>query len=130
MTIEISDFQYFERILEEMNRRLDERFDSQEKAVQAALQASRESTAAALASAEKAVEKAEASQQRVNVTQNEFRGTLKDQAADLMPRSETEILVKDLRDQIDGVKGVQSKMIGALLFVSVAVPMAIKLYFG
>lgn len=121
---------YFERILiesdkvnQERDKRMDERFESQEKAltaalaaaekaVQAALIAQKEATATALISAEKAVEKAEASQLRVNVTQNEFRGTLKDQAAGLMPRSETELLVNDLRTRIEAIGGTRREGIG------------------
>jgi hypothetical protein len=102
---------YFERILAERDkrdaerdRRLDERFESQEKAVSAALAAAEKAVNAALLAAEKAVTKAEISQQRVNEGQNEFRGTLKDQAADLMPRAETELLVKELRAQLDDLR--------------------------
>ena len=47
---------------------------------------------AAFAAAEKAVTKAEEAQQRVNIGQNEFRGSLADQAATLMPRKEVEAL--------------------------------------
>jgi len=71
-----------------------------EKAVAAALAAAEKAVAAALESAEKAIAKAEASQQRVNETQNEFRGTLRDQARELMPRNETENLVRELRTLI------------------------------
>ena len=120
---------YFERILAERekrdaerDKRLDERFDSQEKAVAAALSAAEKAVSAALLAAEKAVEKAEAAQQRVNVTQNEFRGTLKDQAADLMPRSETELLVNDLRGGLDGLKSFQAKIIGAVGVAMFAMP--------
>jgi len=44
----------------------------------------------ALAAADKAVAKAEENQRHINLTQNEFRGTLSDQAAQLMPRKEAE----------------------------------------
>ncbi len=72
---------------------IEQRFAANEKAM-----------SAALAAAEKAVDKAEQAQQRVNITQNEFRGTLKDQAADLMPRAETESLVRELNGKIDDLK--------------------------
>ena len=118
----INDRGYFERILQERKdfdiereKRLDERFEGQEKAVAAALTAQKEATTVALSSAEKAVDKAEQAQLRVNVTQNEFRATLKDQAADLMPRSETELLVRDLRSQIDLLKSFQNKVLGLAL---------------
>jgi hypothetical protein len=110
---------YFERILrerderdKERDRRLDERFEAQEKAVNAALAAAEKAVNAALSAAEKAVEKAEASQQRVNETQNEFRGTLKDQAADLMPRAETELLVRDMRSRLDEMSGTRREGVG------------------
>jgi hypothetical protein len=122
---------YFERILSERDRRdaerdkrFDERYDAQEKAVEAALSAAEKATSAAFAAAKEAVTKAEEAQQRVNVTQNEFRGTLADQAADLMPRKETETLIgtlgarieaqgKDLRDRIDAISGTRREGIGA-----------------
>lgn len=110
----------------EWNRRLDERFESQEKAINAALAAAEKAVTAAFAaaekavnaalvSAEKAVEKAEASQARVNETQNEFRGTLRDQAADLMPRSETELLIGDLREQLGRLQGTRQQGLDASL---------------
>ena len=63
-------------------------------------EADQRAVVAALISAEKAVDKANDAQQRVNETQNEFRGTLADQARTLMPRTETENLVRELRDLI------------------------------
>lgn len=110
---------YFERILTERDkrdaerdRRLDERFESQEKAVDAALAAAEKAVNAALLAAKEAVNKAEEAQLRVNVTQNEFRGTLKDQAADLMPRAETELLVRELAKQIGELKGTRREGVG------------------
>lgn len=55
---------------------------------------------AALASSEKSNDKAEAAQRAVNVTQNEFRQTLKDQAATLMPIKEAEAKFDALQKQI------------------------------
>jgi hypothetical protein len=119
----INDRGFFERLLSERDRteaerdkRLDERFEAQKEGLAVALAAAKEavtvalverekSVTAALTAAEKAVDKAEQAQLRVNVTQNEFRATLKDQAADLMPRAETELLVRDLRDQIEQLRG-------------------------
>jgi hypothetical protein len=83
---------------------VDQRFAASETATTTALAAAEKAVTAALTAAEKAVTKAEASQEKVNVTQNEFRGTLKDQAADLMPRAETELLIKDLRGQLDDLR--------------------------
>lgn len=111
---------YFERIIEERakteterEKSINERFAASEKAVQAALAAAEKAVTTALISAEKAVDKAEAAQLRVNETQNEFRGTLRDQASALMPRSETELMVKDLRSQIEAIRGSRREGIGA-----------------
>lgn len=102
---------YFERILQERDRRdaerdrrLDERFEAQEKAVTSALAAAEKATNAALAASDKAVQKSEEAQLRVNVTQNEFRGTLADQATLQMPRLEAENTFRELRNQTADVK--------------------------
>lgn len=126
---------YFERIMQERDKadverdkRLDERFEGQEKAVNAALAAAEKAVNAALESSEKAVTKAEIAQQRVNETQNEFRGTLRDQAADLMPRSETELLVKDLRAQIETLRGSRQQGITAASeVIGKAVPIIVSI---
>lgn len=83
-------------------KRLDQLRSADQTAVAAALSAAEKAVAAALAASEKAVSKAETAQQRVNEGQNEFRGTLKDQAATLMPRTETESIVRELRGLIEG----------------------------
>lgn len=81
-------------------RRLDERLDAQVVAVQAALAAAEKAVAAALSAADKAVGKAEIAQAKVNDTQNEFRGSLRDQAQTLMPRAEAENTFRELRGLI------------------------------
>ena len=88
---------------EERTRRLDQRMDAMETAVTAALNASEKANAAAASASEKAIIKAETAQQKVNDTQNEFRGTLRDQAQQLMPRAETENLIRELRGLITSV---------------------------
>jgi chromosome segregation ATPase len=55
---------------------------------------------AALAAAEKATTKAEFNQRQVNETQNEFRGSLRDQGLTMMPRSEAENTYREIRDLI------------------------------
>jgi hypothetical protein len=84
----------------ERDRRLDQRMDGQETAVAAALAAAEKAVTAALVASEKAVDKAEVAQKAVNETQNEFRGTLRDQATNFMPRNETENLIRELRGLI------------------------------
>lgn len=67
---------------------------------------------AALAAAEKANDKAEKAQQGINKTQNEFRGTLKDQAATLMPIKEAEAKFDDIQKQINSLLSVQTSSQG------------------
>jgi hypothetical protein len=83
---------------------VDQRFAASEVAVTTALFAAEKAVTAALVAAEKAVTKAELSQEKVNATQNEFRGTLRDQAAELMPRAETELIYKELRGAIEDLQ--------------------------
>jgi hypothetical protein len=58
-------------------------------------------TAIAFTAAQKAVETALDAQRAVNSTQNEFRGTLSDQARLLMPRSEAEQIIKTMAEKIE-----------------------------
>lgn len=67
-------------------------------------QADKDALKLALNAADKANDKAETAQRVVNKSQNEFRGTLKDQAATLMPRSESEAVSKEFRTQLDDLK--------------------------
>lgn len=93
------------------NRELsDSMFKAQETAVNAALTAAEKAVNAALAASEKAIGKAEAAQLRVNEGQNEFRGTLKDQAAMLMPRAETELLLRELRGVVSNLNVEMSNL--------------------
>lgn len=94
-----------ERLDSERDRRLDQRMDAQETAVAAALAAAEKAVTAALVASEKAVDKAEVAQGKVNETQNEFRGALKDQAATLMPRAEAENIFRELRGLINVQSG-------------------------
>lgn len=71
----------------------------------------------ALESASKAVDKAEQAQLRVNQTQNEFRGTLKDQASLLMPRAEYEVNHKSLQKEVDGLKRLVYVGLGGVLML-------------
>jgi hypothetical protein len=89
-------------------------FNAQETAVNAALVAQEKAVAAALAASEKAVNKAEAAQGNVNETQNEFRGSLKDQATTQMPRAEAEVTFRELRGLIAAqgeiITGLRSRL--------------------
>jgi hypothetical protein len=86
-----------ERLSVERDRRLDQRMDGADKAVAAALAAAEKAVSAALIASEKAVEKAEQAQKVVNEGQNEFRGSLRDQAEKFMPRIEAESVFRELR---------------------------------
>ena len=63
-----------------------------EKAIAAAMAAAEKAVVSALAAADKAVGKAEESQLRVNVSQNEFRQQLKDQAATFVTKESLEAM--------------------------------------
>lgn len=76
-------------ILNERSTANNQRFEAQEKAV-----------AAALAAAKEAVAKAETAVEKRFEGLNEFRGTLKDQQATLMPRSEVLALLKSMDEKI------------------------------
>jgi hypothetical protein len=94
--------------------RVDGLFRTSETAVNAALVAQEKAVAAALAASEKAVNKAEAAQGNVNETQNEFRGSLKDQATTQMPRAEAEVTFRELRGLIaaqgEVITGLRSRL--------------------
>ncbi len=104
-----AQIQRIDELAEAESRRVDGLFKSSEVAVNAALVAQEKAVAAALAASEKAV-KAEIAQANVNETQNEFRGTLRDQAQMLMPRTEAENVNRELR----GLIGVQAEALAGL----------------
>lgn len=80
---------------------VDTRFEAQREAVAAALAAQEKAVAAALAAADRAVAKAETAAERRFESQNEFRGTLTDQARTLMPRAESEQAIRMLNEKLD-----------------------------
>lgn len=75
-------------LMNERDRAQAQRFQDQEKAVSAALAAAKEAVAKAEAAAEKRYE-----------SLNEFRGTLKDQQATLIPRAEVMAMMKAIEDK-------------------------------
>jgi hypothetical protein len=82
----------YEQRIVELDRRYGDRASAQEAAVKAAL-----------ASAERATAKAEVSIEARLASQNEFRQTLSDQAARLMPRAEAEAAAKGLSERLVGL---------------------------
>jgi hypothetical protein len=76
-------------IINERSLANNQRFDAQEKAV-----------AAALAAAKEAVTKAEAAAEKRFDAVNEFRATLKDQQATLIPRVEVDVRLKSMEAKL------------------------------
>jgi len=83
---------YIEVRFNDMETLYNERFESQKQAV-----------TSALASAERAVGKAEVANEKRFDSVNEFRSSLADQAATLMPRLETESRIGVLDDKVDAL---------------------------
>jgi hypothetical protein len=88
------------RLIAEMDLRYQQRYDAQQKALEAALLAQEKAVQTALISAEKAVTKAETAAEKRFESVNEFRSTLADQAAGLMPRSEAETRIAAATEKI------------------------------
>src|SRR6186713_1573425 len=82
---------------------VDVRFDAQDKAVLSALSAQGKAVDAALAAADRAVAKAEAAAEKRFESQNEFRGTLTDQARTFMPRTEAEQSTGAINDKLNAL---------------------------
>lgn len=95
-------------------KRLDQLRTADQLATSTALTAAEKAVAAALSASDKAVDKSEIAQKGVNEGQNEFRGTLRDQALTFMPRAETESLVRELRGLINAqqeiINGLRSRL--------------------
>lgn len=89
--------------------------EAQEKAVQAALQAAKEAVNAALLAAQSAVTKAEGAAEKRFDAVNEFRGQLTDQAQTFMPRSEADVRLIAMKEQIDRIGGAVRENAGRLV---------------
>ena len=92
----ITDREYFTAIINEHDRQYQQRFEAQEKAL-----------AAALSSAKEAVDKANAASEKRFDSVNEFRNSLKDQAAAFLPRPEYAASQKQVADQISAILSSQ-----------------------
>jgi multidrug efflux pump subunit AcrA (membrane-fusion protein) len=86
-------YEHFTALTAEQDLRHQQRYDAQIKALDAALLAAEKAVDAALKAAEKAVTKAEIAAEKRFESVNEFRGTLADQAAQLMSRTEVTALL-------------------------------------
>ena len=83
-------------LINERDRQYQQRFDAQEKALTAALSAAKE-----------AVDKANAASEKRFDSVNEFRNSLKDQAAAFLPRNEYAASIKQLSDLITTIQATQ-----------------------
>lgn len=113
MTNEITIRDYVDTRLSDLKEHLTERAGTAERTLVSTTLALKESTAEQLKAGKEAVAKAEDAQRVVNETQNEFRSTLKDQAATLMPRLETEKLISGLQKDITDLKTNNSERRGS-----------------
>ncbi len=90
-------------LMTEADKRYEQRFIAQQEAIQAALLAQKEVVQAALIAADRAVAKAEMASEKRFEGVNEFRATLSDQAANLMPRAEAEARIQAMSDKLGEV---------------------------
>ncbi len=88
-------------MFEEKDLRYQQRFVAAELAVKDALVAQKEAVAAALAAADRGVTKAEVAAEKRFESVNEFRNTLKDQQAELMPRAEVNVIINSINDKLN-----------------------------
>jgi hypothetical protein len=103
-------------LLAEMDRRLSAAIAAQDKAVQIAMIAS-----------EKAVVKAESAAEKRFENMNEFRGSLSDQAATLMPRAEAELRLTQIERRLSALEVAQSSFGGRSVGVSASWAMMLGL---
>jgi hypothetical protein len=88
-----SEFDGFKELMIERDRRYEQRFEAMEQ-----------KTSLALTSSEKAVAKAEIATEKRFDSVNEFRATLSDQAANLLPRREADTKFSSYEDKLEDMK--------------------------
>lgn len=88
-----SEFEGFKELMTERDRRYEQRFEAMD-----------EKTSLALTSSEKAVAKAEIATEKRFDSVNEFRGTLSDQAANLLPRREADAKFSSFEGKLEDMK--------------------------
>ncbi len=93
-------FQGFADLFAEKDLRDQQRFDAQQLALRDALTSQEKAVNAALLAAQEAVQKAEAAAEKRFDAVNEFRAQLADQAATLMPRQETTVLLDGITERL------------------------------
>lgn len=112
--------------------------DTDQRNIDARFVAAEERTTLALTAADRAVVKAETATEKRFDAVNEFRATLADQAATLMPRAEAEIRLRSMSEQIEELRGtrrsgfasVGATVIGAAVIIGVIVQIVVVLVRG
>lgn len=84
--------------------RYQQRFDAQQLALRDALLSQEKAVNAALTAAQQAVQKAEIAAEKRFDAVNEFRAQLADQAATLMPRTETQVILDAIGQRITSLE--------------------------
>jgi hypothetical protein len=101
-------------LISESDRRYEQRLAALNDFLLASLMAQKEAVNAALVAADRAVVKAETASEKRFDAVNEFRATLADQAASLMPRSESEARMQALSDKLSATRDEFNSAVAAL----------------
>ena len=104
-------------LMDERDRRYEDRFTAMD-----------EKTGLALTSSKEAVTKAEIATEKRFDSVNEFRNTLKDQAATLLSRSEAEARFKGQDEKLDSINRVQNMIMGGLIILQVILFIVLKFW--
>jgi hypothetical protein len=119
-----SEFEGFKELMTERDRRYEQRFGAMD-----------EKTSLALTSSEKAIAKSDAATEKRIDSVYEFRGTLSDQAANLLPRGEAvakfasyDDKIAALQTRIDKNEGTGAGLKAMWGYVAAAIFLAIAIY--
>lgn len=105
-------FEDYDRRYEDRFRNIEEQFKGIAASVTIAFSSQEKAVNAALAAAERAVGKAEVATEKRLEGMNEFRSTLSDQAALLMPRKEAEERLFAIAERLQKIENMQAKQGG------------------
>lgn len=100
--------------LDSLRASLQERYNTQQAAVVAAMLSAERLVETTRSASEKAIDKAQLAAEKRFEGVNEFRATLSDQAATLMPRAESELRLQALMDKMDDITDRNSNRISEL----------------
>jgi HD-GYP domain-containing protein (c-di-GMP phosphodiesterase class II) len=100
----ISNREYFERVMSEVDKRYQQRFDAQNLALNEARDSAANAVQSALVAAEKAVAKAELAAEKRFDSVNEFRAAYQDLISLQMPRKESEQAFSTLQSKLDELR--------------------------